>query len=97
MPYQIRQTEIFEAWHLGLRDMRASAAIHKRLRRAERGNLGYVDPLGDEVSEMKIDVGPGYRLYFTLRERTIIFMLCGGDKSTQKTDIKRAKKLAKEL
>ncbi|MDR0781132.1 MAG: type II toxin-antitoxin system RelE/ParE family toxin [Pseudomonadales bacterium] len=97
MSYQIKQTEIFEAWHLGLRDLHTKMAIHKRIERAGAGNLGLVKLLGDDVSEMKIDLGPGYRLYFTLRGKTVVFLLCGGDKSTQKADIKLAKKLAKEL
>jgi putative addiction module killer protein len=96
MTYQIEQTEIFEAWHLGLRDLRARFAISRRIDRAAFGLLGDVEPVGEGVSEMKIDVGPGYRLYFTMRGRTVIFLLCGGDKRTQDTDIKRAKKLAKE-
>jgi putative addiction module killer protein len=97
MSYRIEQTDIFKAWHLGLRDLRAKAAVGRRLERAGKGNLGQIKPLGDEVGEMKIDLGPGYRLYFTQREQTIVFMLCGGDKSAQDADIRLAKKLAKEL
>jgi putative addiction module killer protein len=97
MFYRVEQTEIFKAWRLGLRDLRARVAIGRRIEHAEAGNLGDVEPVGDGVSEMKIDLGPGYRLYFTRRERTLIFLLCGGDKSTQKTDIKRARELAKEI
>jgi putative addiction module killer protein len=97
MSYQIEQTEIFEAWHLGLRDLRASAAVHRRIERAKKGNLGDVKSIGDSISEMRIDMGPGYRLYFTMREQTLIFLLCGGDKHTQNADIKRARELAKEI
>ena len=96
MTYQIRQTEIFEAWYLGVRDIRAFAAIGRRIRRAAGGNLGDVRSVGDGVSEMRIDVGQGYRLYFTVRERVVILLLCGGDKSSQDADIRRAKTLAKE-
>jgi len=97
MTYQIEQTEIFEAWHLGLRDFRARFAIGRRIRRAENGNLGVVKSVGGGVSEMKVDMGPGYRLYFTMRGRTIIFLLCGGDKHTQDADIRRAQDMAKEI
>lgn len=97
MPYRIEQTEIFKTWHLGFRDLRARIAIGRRLERAEAGNLGDVKPVGEGVSEMRVDVGSGYRLYFTMREQTVVFLLCGGDKSTQKDDIRRAKELAKEI
>jgi putative addiction module killer protein len=97
MTYQVEQTEIFEAWHLGLRDLQARFAIGRRIRRAENGNLGVVKSVGEGVSEMKIDMGPGYRLYFTMRGQTVILLLCGGDKHTQNTDIMRAKDMAKEI
>jgi putative addiction module killer protein len=97
MGYQINQTEIFRTWHFALRDLRARLAISRRIDIAEAGSLGNVRSVGDGVSEMKIDVGPGYRLYFTIRGRTVIFLLCGGDKSTQDADIRRAKDMAKEV
>jgi putative addiction module killer protein len=97
MPYQIKQTEIFRTWHFGLRDLRARIAISRRLDIAEAGSLGHIRPVGEGVSEMKIDMGPGYRLYFTMRAQTVIFLLCGGDKRTQDVDIKRAKNMAKEI
>jgi putative addiction module killer protein len=97
MIYQIKQTEIFSNWHHSLSDRKAKHAITRRLDIAEAGSLGHVRAVGAGVSEMKIDVGPGYRLYFTMRGRTVIFLLCGGDKRTQDADIKRAKELAKEL
>jgi putative addiction module killer protein len=97
MPYQVVQTEIFEAWLLGLRDIRAKVAIHRRIERAQNGNLGDAKSVGDGVSEMRVDMGPGYRMYFTMRERTVIFLLCGGDKDSQDADIRRAKELAKEI
>ncbi|MDR2092738.1 MAG: type II toxin-antitoxin system RelE/ParE family toxin [Azoarcus sp.] len=96
MNYIVRQTEGFAAWRAALRDRVAKAAIRRRIRRMEMGNPGDVKPVGDGVSEARVDVGAGYRLYFTMRDRTIIFLLCGGDKSTQKQDIAAAKKLAKE-
>jgi putative addiction module killer protein len=97
MNYRIEQTDIFKAWHMGLRDLRAKAVVGRRLERAEAGNLGNVAPVGNGVSEMKIDIGPGYRLYFTVREHTIIFMPCGGNKPTQQADIGRAQKMAQEI
>ncbi|MFL6193557.1 MAG: type II toxin-antitoxin system RelE/ParE family toxin [Thermoanaerobaculia bacterium] len=95
--YTLRQTEEFRIWLDGLRDFRAQVRIAARLRLVEAGNLGDWKSLGDEVSEMRVDVGPGYRLYFTRRGNTIIVMLAGGDKSTQSRDIKRAKRILKEL
>ena len=97
MPYRIEQTEIFKAWHVGLRDIRAKAAIYRRIDRAGAGLLGDIKSVGGGVSEMRVDVGPGYRLYFTIRRRTIVFLLCGGDKRTQDADICRAKELEKEI
>lgn len=95
MRYEIEKTEIFDRWLLKLRDRKAVLAITQRLDRAIVGNFGDVAPVGEGVSEMRIFVGPGYRLYYTIRKNTIILMLCGGDKSTQGKDIKKAKKMAK--
>lgn len=97
MKYIVRQTEDFSAWLLALRDLRAQAAIGRRIDQAQAGNLGDVKPVGSGVSEMRIDVGAGYRLYFTLRNRTMVLLLVGGDKSTQQTDIRKAIDLAKEI
>jgi putative addiction module killer protein len=97
MNYIIEQTESFAKWHTALRDLRAKAAIIRRIERAENGNLGDVKPVGDGVSEMRIDVGAGYRVYFTLRGGLLVLLLAGGDKSTQHADIQRAIKLAKEV
>jgi putative addiction module killer protein len=77
--------------------MLAQAAILRRIRRMEQGNLGDVKPVGEGVSEARVNVGAGYRLYFAVRGLTVVVLLCGGDKSTQEADIKAAKKLAKEL
>jgi putative addiction module killer protein len=97
MQYIVRQTEAFAAWRAGLRDPVAATAILRRIRRMELGNFGDVKPVGEGVSEARVDVGAGYRLYFTVRGLTVVFLLCGGDKSTQTGNIKAAKKLAKEL
>jgi len=78
-----------------MRDRRAATSIAVRLDRAARGNLGDFKFLRDSVSEMRIDVGPGYRLYFTRRGNTVIVLLCGGDKRKQDADIARAVELAK--
>ena len=95
--YTLRQTAEFQEWLDGLRDFRAQVRIAARLRLVEAGNLGDWKSVGDEVSEMRVDVGPGYRLYFTRRGNVLIVMLAGGDKSTQSRDIKRAKRILTEL
>jgi putative addiction module killer protein len=97
MEYVVQQTEIFVAWRESLRDKRARIAVLRRLQRMGAGNLGDVKTVGEGVSEARIDVGAGYRLYFTTRARTLIVLLCDGDKSTQDTDIKTAKTMAKEI
>lgn len=97
MSYTVEQTASFFQWHKNLRDLRAKIAIARRIERAENGLLGDVKSVGDGVSEMRIDVGAGYRVYFTLRGGELIILLAGGDKSTQQADIKRAIKLAKEV
>ena len=97
MRYEVEKTEVFDKWLKNLRDRKAILTIAKRIDRAIAGNFGDVAPVGEGVSEMRIFVGPGYRLYYTVRQRTIIFMLCGGNKSTQEKDIKKAKKMAKAV
>ncbi|WP_058035156.1 type II toxin-antitoxin system RelE/ParE family toxin [Burkholderia pseudomallei] len=87
----------FDKWLDGLRDPVGSAAINLRIERAKLGNLGQWRAVCDGVNEMKIDVGPGYRAYFVRRGKIIVVVLCGGDKSTQKKDIKLAKQIAGEL
>ena len=94
--FEVQQTAIFEAWIDGFKDMRAVARIEVRLRRLSLGNVGDAKSLGDGVSEMRIDYGPGYRLYFTRRGERIVILLCGGDKKRQSGDIARAKQMAKE-
>jgi putative addiction module killer protein len=85
------------AWHASIRDLRAKVAIARRIDRASTGNLGDIKSVGDGVSEMRVDVGAGYRVYFTMRNGVVIVLLAGGDKSSQNTDIRRAKKLAREV
>ncbi|WP_283183931.1 type II toxin-antitoxin system RelE/ParE family toxin [Pseudomonas svalbardensis] len=97
MNYLIQQTMIFATWHASVRDLRAKLAIARRIDRASAGNLGDIKPVGDGVSEMRVDVGAGYRVYFTMRNCVVIVLLAGGDKSSQTADIRRAKKLAKEV
>ena len=97
MLYIIQQTESFEIWHDSVKDLRAKIAIARRIERAENGNLGDVKSVGDGVSEMRIDVGAGYRVYYTLREKIMVILLAGGTKSTQQADIKKAITLAKEF
>jgi putative addiction module killer protein len=97
MNYLVQQTGIFVAWHTSVRDLRAKVAIARRIDRAASGNLGDIKPVGDGVSEMRVEVGAGYRIYFTMRNGVVIVLLAGGDKSSQSADIRRAKKLAKEV
>jgi putative addiction module killer protein len=93
---QLKQTETFRKWRAKLKDDRAHALIASRLDRLAFGNAGDVKPVGHGVSELRIDHGPGYRIYFQMRGKTIIVLLCGGDKRTQKRDIEIAKRLAAE-
>ena len=95
--FTVRQTLEFQAWLDALEDMRAQVRIAARLRLAEAGNLGDWKSVGGDVSEMRVDIGPGYRLYFTRRAGILIVMLAGGDKSSQTRDIKRAQRILREL
>ncbi len=94
---EVRQTEQFSAWLNDLRDVQAVARINVRIRRIWLGNAGDVKPVGEGVSEMRIDYGPGYRIYFVKRGSKVIILLCGGDKRTQERDIATAKRLAREV
>lgn len=87
-------SNIFDDWLRGLRDVRARDRIEMRIRRLSRGNPGDVKPVGSGVSEMRIDYGPGYRVYFTRRGHTVVLLLCGGDKRTQGADIAQAIEIA---
>lgn len=90
----LKQTETFAAWESALRDKRARTIIAARLFRLAAGLPGDVEPVGEGISELRIHYGPGYRVYFQQRGPVIVVLLCGGDKSTQKQDIKTAKQLA---
>ena len=95
--YTVLRSETFDKWLTKLKDAKGKARIVARIRSAELGNLGDVRSVGEGVSEMRIHYGPGYRVYFTQKGRLVILLLVGGDKSSQKHDIQRAKTLAKEL
>ena len=95
--FTILQTQEFQTWLDGLKDGRAQVRIAARLRLAEAGNLRDWKSVGNEVSEMRVAFGPGYRLYFTRRQSILIVMLAGGDKSTQARDIKRAQQILTQL
>ena len=94
---QIRKTEIFAQWLDGLRDVRARARVQVRVERLAAGNAGDVEPVGEGVSELRIDYGPGYRVYFKKHGREVVILLAGGDKRTQSADIKTALRLARNL
>ena len=94
---EVRQTDVFAKWFADLRDQRARARILVRIRRLSLGNPGDVKPVGEGVSELRIDHGPGYRVYFTARGERLVILLAGGDKRTQKRDIREALDLARTL
>jgi putative addiction module killer protein len=93
---EVRQTEVFSTWLRKLRDLQTLARIQIRIRRLSLGNFGDVKPVGEGVSELRIDYGPGYRVYFQRTGSLLVLLLIGGTKSTQQSDIAKAKKLAKE-
>ena len=94
---EIRQTEVYARWFDGLRDSRARSRIDIRIRRLSLGNPGDVRPVGQGVSELRIDYGPGYRVYFVQRGDSLIILLVGGDKRNQDQDIQKAMRMAREL
>lgn len=94
---EIRKTDVYALWLDELRDLQARARIQVRVQRLAAGNAGDVKPVGENVSELRIDYGPGYRVYFTMRGAELIILLAGGDKSTQAADIKTALRLARNL
>jgi putative addiction module killer protein len=94
--YKAYKTDVFSKWHDSLKDLKGKIAIARRIDRAENGNLGDSEPVGSGVFEMRIDFGPGYRVYYIIRNGEIIILLCGGDKSSQKRDIDKAKEIAQE-
>ena len=95
--FEIRKTKTFAKWLDGLRDMRARARVQVRIERLGTGNVGDAKSVGEGVSEMRIDYGPGYRVYFTKRGSEVIVLLAGGDKRTQDADILTALRLARSL
>ena len=97
MAIEVRQTDEFRDWLRRLKDANAVARIVARIRRMELGNLGDSKSLGGGLLEMRVDYGPGYRIYFVRHGQAIVILLCGGDKHKQRQDIERARKLAKEV
>ena len=91
---EVRYSAEFRKWLDGLRDANAYARIVQRVRRMERGNAGDVKSIGGGLHEMRIDYGPGYRVYFVYEGSAVVILLCGGDKDTQASDVKRARALA---
>ena len=94
---QVRTTEVYARWLDGLRDVRARARVLVRVERLAAGNPGDVRPVGEGVSELRIDYGPGYRVYFKRQGRTVVILLAGGDKRSQSDDIETALRLARNL
>ena len=95
--FELRKTDRFEAWLRTLSDLRARARVLTRLDRLALGNPGDVRPVGKGVSELRIDYGPGYRVYFVQQGDKVLLLLCGGDKQSQAKDIESAKRMAQEL
>lgn len=93
----VRQTEVFKKWFNKIKDNKTQMIITARLRRLSVGNFGDSKTLGQSLSELRIDYGPGYRIYFTQKGKEIVILLSGGDKSTQESDIKKARKLLENL
>lgn len=94
---EVRKTDVFVQWLDGLRDIQARARVQARIERLATGNPGDVEPVGEGVSELRINYGPGYRVYFKKRGRELVILLAGGNKNTQAKDIKAALRLACNL
>lgn len=94
---EVRKTEIFSKWFDNLKDRKARARIQARIDRVEMGNFGDVAPVGEGVNEFRIFYGPGYRIYFVQRNSVVVVLLSGGDKSSQKRDIAKAKEISRQL
>jgi putative addiction module killer protein len=94
---EVRKTDVFVQWLDDLRDIQARARVQARIERLVAGNPGDVEPVGEGISELRINYGPGYRVYFKKRGQELIILLAGGDKSTQAKDIKSALRLARDL
>lgn len=97
MEYNIKQTDVFSKWLFKLKDIKGKVSILRRIERIRKGNFGDYKGLGNEVSELRISVGAGYRVYYTIQNNEVVLLLVGGDKSSQKQDIQKAKELAREL
>ncbi len=97
MTYRVVKSDTFLRWLKSVRDTRARARIALRLDRLESGNFGDHKAVGGGVSELRIDVGVGYRVYYTMRKQTVVLLLCGGGKSSQQEDIHRAQQMARTL
>ena len=95
--FEVRKTDEFDKWLSALADQRAIAKIVSRIERLGLGNAGDVKPIGEGISEMRMTHGAGYRIYYKQTGKTIVLILCGSDKSTQDSDIKRAKEIAKQI
>ncbi len=93
---EVRQTVEYERWFAALKDRTARVRVDIRVRRLSLGNPGVVEPVGEGVSELKVDYGPGYRVYFVQHGSRYVLLLIGGDKSTQARDIRTAKELARK-
>lgn len=97
MEYEIETTDVFDTWLAGQVDDEAVGAILGRINRVRHGLFGDAERVGGKVTELRIDVGQGYRVYLTIRGRTVVILLMGGNKKTQKRDIKAAKKMVEQL
>ena len=95
--FQIQKTTEFDAWLNKLKDFRANTQILRRIERIRNGNFGDHKAIDGKISELRITYGPGYRIYYTIKENVIVLLLIGGDKSTQKSDIMKAKDIAKSI
>ena len=94
--YKLKETSYFSKWLVKLKDVKGKISIIRSVKRISAGNFGDHKSLGDNVSELRITSGPGYRIYYTMKETEVVLLLIGGDKSTQVKDIEKAKNLAKE-
>lgn len=97
MKYEIVTTNIFDEWLTGVKDMQHRARIISRFDHIQLGNLGDHKKLDENLFELRFFFGPGFRIYFTIKSEKVVFLLCGGDKSTQKKDIKKARTIINEL
>ncbi len=95
--YVVKESKYFSKWLERLKDVKGKVAILRRLKRVQAGNLGDVKSITEDIKELRFATGPGYRIYFTIKDSEIIVLLIGGDKSSQKRDIEKAKEILKEL